>query len=115
MTPSMRQLHTLAHQFEINHEYMKCIEYYERLIIVKKSTCNLYNEENNSIKTVTYTDLIIKCNEYAMLTLKELKVNNSFHLLNKAQDLMCYISNIYHLNQLKAITYNNIACFYKRY
>ncbi|OMJ86964.1 hypothetical protein SteCoe_11437 [Stentor coeruleus] len=59
-------------------------------------------------------DLTLRCNKLAMEYLKAQRFKDSFALLSKAETVLKNEEEVPNRLKLLSITYNNLACFYKR-
>ncbi|CAG9326097.1 unnamed protein product [Blepharisma stoltei] len=65
-------------------------------------------------KSMDFQELILNWNRTAMENLRQGNVSASFQLLNKAQDFLDQPHDREIKMKLKAITFNNLGCFYKK-
>ena len=66
---------------------------------------------------ITMTDIyssILDCNKYAIEALQDKNHSTALELLRKAKNLLRPLDKSEKTMQLKAITYNNLGCFYKQ-
>ncbi|CAD8074960.1 unnamed protein product [Paramecium primaurelia] len=98
------QLDQQAQQFQQQNKYLEALNVFEEMLMIKKSA---YGEDSEEYFK-TSDKLCELCNLIAMIFLQKEKFDASLEFLKKA-DMLAQSSTRY-----KAITYNNLACFYRR-
>lgn len=71
-------------------------------------------DETFKEKSFKAQDVILNCNRVAMEHLRQGNITTTFQLLKKAQDILEQPIEHENKSKLKAITFNNLGCFYKK-